>query len=320
MTAILTGGSGFLGSAILHELIKKKIDVIQISRLENKASSKVIYIDAIDGETGYGLKDYKFDVVIHCAARAHIMNDTCNEQLAEYRKVNTEGTLNLARQSVLAGAKRFIFISSIKVNGESTSGRAIYSSTDEPAPQDPYGISKAEAEVGLLQIAKETGLEVVIIRPTLVYGAGVKGNFLNLLKLSSSNFPLPFGAIRNARSMVYLGNLVGLITTCIDHPNAAGKVFLASDGDDVTLSRLVCMIRKAMGKPALLLPVPAFIFKLLGCLIGKAAVVDRLVGNLQVDNRDAKHYLSWQPPYSVEYGIKATVCDYMNRAKFESVK
>jgi UDP-glucose 4-epimerase len=320
VTVILTGGTGFLGSSIHSKLIENQVDIIQISRLINKASSKNIYINAIDGDTDYGLKKYKFDVVIHCAARAHVMNDRCNNKLAEYRKVNTDGTLNLARQAVMAGAKRFIFISSIKVNGESTSGRSSYSSTDEPAPQDPYGISKAEAEVGLLQIAKETGLEVVIIRPTLVYGDGVKGNFFNLLKLASSGLPLPFGFIYNARSMVFLDNLVDLIVTCIDHKKAPSKIFLASDGDDISLSRLIRLIRGAMGKPTLLLPVPAILFRLLGILTGKSAVINRLVGDLKVDISDARLCLDWQPPYSVEYGIKATVDDFMKRTKFEKIK
>jgi nucleoside-diphosphate-sugar epimerase len=189
-----------------------------------------------------------------------------------------------------------------------------FSSGDTCNPEDPYGKSKAEAEVGLLKISSETGMEVVVIRPPLIYGSGVKGNFNILLKLAKLPILLPFGLINNKRSMVYLDNLVDLIVTCIDYPNAANRVFLASDGDDLSLSRLLIIIRKAMHKSPLLLPVPMGLFRLLGKLLGKSEVVDRLIGDLQVDSSDAKKYLDWSAPYSVEQGIKATVDDFLNKS------
>lgn len=247
---LLTGGTGFIGGAVLHKLANTVIlgrscpFGFSGTYIKRELSSNADYKGCFDG----------INTIIHCAARVHIMNEKASDPLKSFREVNVAGSLNLARQAVESGVKRFIFISTVKVNGETTQEYGPYTASDKPAPEDPYAISKYEAEICLLKIAKETGLEVVIIRPALVYGAGVKGNFLNLLKLSKSYLPLPFGSIHNARSILYLGNLVDLITTCIDHSNAPGKVFLASDGDDVSLSRLILMIRKAMGKPALLLP------------------------------------------------------------------
>jgi len=239
------------------------------------------------------------------------MDDNSDDPLCDFREVNTAGTLNLARQAADAGVKRFIFISSIKVNGESTLKGSKFAASDVANPQDPYGISKAEAEAGLLELAKESGMDVVIIRPPLVYGPGVKGNFLNLMKLSRLSIPLPFGLIKNKRSMVYLDNLVDLIVTCVDHPKAANNVFLASDGDDLSLARLLTLIRRAMNKSPLLLPIPVLLFNLFGRLLGKYDMVDRLIGNLQVDSSDAKTYLNWTAPYTVEQGMRITVDDFL---------
>jgi UDP-glucose 4-epimerase len=310
MNILITGVSGFLGSRLYSKIFGI---ITGVGRNYLERFDGPFYIKAMSQNVDYSDCLANQHVVIHCAARVHVMNDDSLDPLSSFREVNTAGSLNLARQAAESGVKRFIFISSIKVNGELTSVDSKFTSGDELRPEDPYGISKSEAEEGLLEIAKETGMEVVIIRPPLVYGPGVKGNFLNLLKLLKLPIPLPFGSIDNKRSMVYLDNLVDLIITCIDHPNAANRVFLASDGDDLSLARLLILIRRAMSKSPLLLPVPMGLFKLLGKLSGKSAVVDRLIGNLQVDSGDAKALLGWQPPYTVEQGIKATVDDFLKK-------
>src|SRR5690606_3047165 len=219
-TVLLTGSTGFVGSALLAEL-KKLPEFHVVSAVRSAVSppsDDVVVVGNIDGTTDYSSALNGVDVVVHSAARAHIMRDEVSDPLAEYRKVNVEGTLNLAKQAVAAGVKRFVYISSIKVNGESTTSMAAFTETDSAKPEDPYGVSKHEAEEDLRLLAQVTGLEVVIIRPPLVYGPGVKANFLSLVKLSATGLPLPFGAVNNKRSMVYVGNLVSFIIHCIQHP------------------------------------------------------------------------------------------------------
>lgn len=316
MRILITGVTGFLGGAVVRSLLpNKQLNLLAAVRsiVDLPEGVDVSEVGEINQKTDWSEFVKTPELIIHCAARVHVMNEKSNDPLQAFRDVNVAGTLNLAKQAAAAGVKRFIFISSIKVNGEGTDINCKYTISDQVAPEDPYGISKHEAEQSLIELSQETDMELVIIRPTLVYGPGVKGNFLNLLKLCKSGLPLPFGAIQNARSMVYLENLVDLITTCIDHPNATGQIFLASDGDDLSLTGLLDLIRKTMNKPALLIPVPSFLFKLVGKLTGKAAIVDRLVGNLQVDSGNAKTLLGWQAPYTVEQGIKATVDDFLKK-------
>lgn len=243
------------------------------------------------------------------------MRDEVADPLAEYRRVNVDGTMNLARQALAAGVKRFIYISSIKVNGESTSGGFPFSELNDPLPEDQYGLSKHEAEQQLRQLALNTGMEFVIIRPPLVYGPGVKANFLTLLKLAATGLPLPFGLVNNQRSMIYVENLVDFIIHCAHHPAAANQTFLISDGEDVSLRSLISHIRLAMKRPLRLFPVPVFLFKWAGVLTSKLGVVDRLVGDLQVDSSKAMALLSWAPPFTVKQGIAATVADFMNKDK-----
>lgn len=313
MNVFVTGASGFLGGSLIQTLTS------DFGRRFNCSANYRALVNVHDGVSVFhgGIFDInsvtlkRVGVLIHCAAYAHVMNDSSADPLTDFREVNTIATFNLAQQAVDAGVKRFIFVSTIKVNGETTSYSSPFQSSSNHSPKDPYGISKSEAELGLQKIARDTEMEVVIIRPPLIYGPGVKANFLNLLKLSATSLPLPFGLINNKRSMVYVENLVDLIVTCVDHPNAANKIFLASDGDDLSLARLLTLMRKSMGKPAWLLPVPMFMFKLAGMLTGKSDIVDRLIGDLQVDSSDAKTNLNWMPPYSVEQGIQATVDDFI---------
>jgi UDP-glucose 4-epimerase len=245
------------------------------------------------------------NAVVHLAARVHVMNDKAQDPLALYRATNTEGTLNLARQAAQAGVERFIFISTIKVNGE---GRdEPYRESDAPAPEDAYAISKREAEQGLLQIAQDTGLEVVILRPPLVYGPGVKANFLRLLRTVERGWPLPLGAIRNRRSLLYLGNFVDAIRVCVEHPAAAGQTFLLDDGEAVSTPDLIRAVAHAMGRSARLLAVPVGVLELAGLLLGKRAAVARLAGSLHVDSSFIRSRLGWVPPYSMDAGLAATV-------------
>jgi nucleoside-diphosphate-sugar epimerase len=232
------------------------------------------------------------------------MKDEVADPLAEYRRVNVDGTLNLARQAAAAGVKRFIFISSINVNGEQTSPFKPFTADDLVSPNDVTGISKWEAEQGLQQLAAETGMELVIIRPPLVYGPGVKGNFASMIKLVAKGLPLPLGAIHNQRSLVAVDNLVDLIITCIDHPAAANQVFLAGDGQDMSTTELLRGVARAMGKPSRLIPVPASLLMLGATVLGKKAMAQRLLGSLQVDISKARNLLGWEPPVSVDEGLK----------------
>lgn len=274
-------------------------------------STQVFATGEIDERTDWGKALDRIDVLVHLAARVHVMDDLADDPLAEYRKVNTAGTLNLARQAVTAGVKRFIFISSIKVNGERTGdrGEVAFSEDEVPCPQDAYAVSKWEAEQGLMTIAEETGLEVVIIRPPLVYGPGVKANFRLLMKWVRRGVPLPLGAVHNKRSFVALDNLVSFIICCMDHPRAANEVFLISDGEDVSTTELLQKIARALGKRSFLLPVPVGLMTFVASLLGKRNVADRLFGSLQVDNSKARDLLGWTPVVSMDEGLVASLKD-----------
>lgn len=303
---VLTGANGFVGSRLFSALKGcARVQVAGLCRLlplgeEGLALHAVGDLQQADLSTLLT----GVDVLIHAAARAHIMKDEVADPLAEYRRVNVEGTLNLARQAVAAGVKRFVFISSIKVNGEATVNGRAFDADDEPAPEDAYGLSKLEAEQALLDIAAETGVEVVIIRPPLVYGPGVKGNFASMIKLVEKGLPLPLGAVHNKRSLVGIDNLVDLIIRCIDHPAAANQVFLAGDGEDISTTELLRGVGKAMGKPARLIPVPAGMLQFGATLLGRKAMAQRLLGSLQVDISKTCELLDWKPPYTVEEGLK----------------
>jgi nucleoside-diphosphate-sugar epimerase len=244
------------------------------------------------------------DAVVHCAARVHVMNEADVDLLSAFRAVNVVGTLKLAKQAASVGVKRFVFISTIKVNGEATVSGELFQADDLPAPEDAYGLSKLEAEQGLKLLAAETGMEVVIIRPPLVYGRGVRGNFGSMIKLVEKEIPLPFGAIHNKRSLVGIDNLVDLIVRCIDHPAAANQVFLAGDGQDLSTPELVRSLAMAMGKRTRLISLPTGVLKFGATLLGKRALADRLLGSLQVDITKTRELLEWQPRHSVEEGLR----------------
>lgn len=303
---LLTGATGFVGSCVFSQLQQHpNFQVAGLCRRQpqDRNSSKLHAVGDLD-QAGISALLQGVDVLIHAAARAHIMKDEVADPLAEYRRVNVEGTLNLARQAAAAGVKRFIFISSIKVNGEATVKARAFSANDETAPEDAYGISKLEAEQRLLHLAAETGMEVVIIRPPLVYGPGVKGNFASMIKLVEKGLPLPLGAIHNKRSLVGIDNLVDLIIRCIGHPAAANQVFLAGDGQDLSTTELLRGVGEAMGKPARLIPVPAGMLQFGATLLGKKAMAQRLLGSLQVDISKTCELLDWKPPYTVEEGLR----------------
>lgn len=311
---LVTGASGFLGTGLCRVLICSGYPFKVASRnpLSEEVGYDFIQINNISEFTDWDPALLGVDLVVHLAARVHVMSERATDPLAEFRKVNVDGTLNLARQAVKAGVKRFIFVSSIKVNGELTQIGKPFTASDIPSPQDAYGISKYEAEQGLLKLASETGLEVVIIRPPLIYGGGVKANFASMMKAVRSGIPLPLGAINNKRSLVYIGNLVSLIVKCIDHPAAANQVFLVSDGHDVSTTELLRLSAQALGVKPRLLPVPQRLLEVTAKVLGKANVAQRLYSNLQVDITKTQQLLDWQPQFTVAEGLKDVAAGLQN--------
>ena len=294
---VLTGGNGFLGSHLLkHEAFQAAL-VIGRTKPRNHRHFQAASFDEANNLAEI-FKDT--GVVVHVAARAHIMNDTAKRPLDEYRHVNTVGTLNLAKQAAVAGVKRFIFISTIKVLGEETNQGHFFSSEDFFNPQDPYSISKAEAEVGLKLISEAYGMELVIIRPPLVYGKGVKGNFASLLKLVRLSVPLPFGSIQNKRSLVSVENLVDLIVVCINHPNAGNQTFLVSDDHDLSTPELCRLLAKAGDYKSRIFPFPRALLWAILSVIGKKAVYERLSGSMEINIELTKSQLNWKPPHRVK--------------------
>jgi len=313
MRILITGATGFVGGAVARQLnTEKAIQVIAAVRkkvINFPSHIEQVMVDDLSGAADYVDAFTDIDVVIHAAARVHVMQDDASDSLAEFRKVNVDGTLNLARQAAASGVKRFIFISSIKVNGEATTDSP-FSPDDTIATKDPYGKSKWEAEQVLFKLAETTGMEVVVIRPPLIYGPGVKANFMKMMQAMQKGLPLPLGAVQNQRSLVALDNLVSFIVHCVDHPKAANEVFLISDGEDVSTTELLRKIAKAFGKKAWLLPVPVGLMMFVAKLIGKGDVADRLFGSLQVDSSKARDLLGWQPVVTMDEQLKKTAEAY----------
>ena len=307
MKILVTGASGFVGQYLTERLTQNSMDFIACSRqwAAAKADNYALMPDFTDEIAWINLFS-GCDVVIHLAARVHVMKEKSDDALAEFRKVNVYATHCLAQAAAKAGVKRFVFISSIKVNGEFTENQP-FSENDIPQPQDAYAISKWEAEQGLLLIAQKTGMDVVIIRPPLIYGANVKANFASMLKAVKRGLPLPLGAIVNKRSFVYVGNLVSLIVCCIDHPAASNQTFLVSDGQDLSTTELLNECAVALDVKPRFLPISQ---KLIGrCLamLGKQSLAQRLCDNLQVDISKACNLLDWKPPFTVADGLKDCV-------------
>jgi len=303
LKVVITGATGFVGKYLLQSLPDRYLPVI-LGRSRPVGFQGKYYEYDLHDEVITTSAFVNAEVVIHTAARVHVMNDTSESKYSLYKESNVDSTIRLAEHAFKNGVKRFIFISSIKVNGESTQPCAPFSVFDNRLPEDDYGRSKSEAEVELLKLAEATGLEVVIIRPTLVYGPGVKANFSALLKLVERGIPLPFGCIKhNKRSFVSVRNLVDLIFTCIEHPRAVNQVFLVSDGKDLSTLEMVRLMGQSMGKRVWQVPVPIWLFTLVGKMLGKSDIVNRLVGSLHVDISKNKNMLDWAPPQSIEEGF-----------------
>jgi nucleoside-diphosphate-sugar epimerase len=319
MTRILvTGASGFIGNALVKRLLSQAVFrsvTLAMRRIGPKWPEGVqqCIVGSLDAANDWSTALEGISAVVHCAARVHLLSEKAVNPLDDFRHTNVQGTLNLARQAAGAGVRRFVFLSSIGVNGAETF-RSPFTAELEVAPHSPYAVSKYEAELGLHALAVETGMEVVIIRPPLVYGPDAPGNFGSLLRWLERGIPLPLGTIHNQRSLVALDNLVDLIVTCITHPAAANQTFLVSDGEDVSTTELLRRMGKAMGRPARLVPVPVGLLKLAAAMLGKRDVAQRLCGSLQVDIEKTRRLLDWTPPLSLDQGLKKAAEGYGREA------
>lgn len=310
MKVLISGATGCVGTVLCEFLATHGYDVVPVVRRPSGRRNEVV-VGEIGALTDWSAALRNVACTVHLAARVHVMRDHVADPLTEFRAVNVAGTLGLARQAAEAGVKRFVFISSIKVNGEETPAGQPFDADAPAAPEDPYGVSKMEAEQGVREVSSQTGMEVVIIRSPLVYGPGVKGNFLTLMQWLSRGIPLPLGAIHNQRSLIALDNLVDMIVTCMSHPAAADQVFLVSDGEDMSTTELLRRMGAALGRPARLLPVPAAWLDGAARLLGKGAVAQRLCGSLQVDIEKTHRLLGWTPPVTVDEALRETARHFL---------
>lgn len=309
MRLLITGASGFIGQALTVESFSRGFAVRVASRscAISSATIECVVMGNIDGGTDWHDALRECDVVVHLASRVHVINDASTDPLEEFRKVNVHGTLNLARQAAIAGIKRFIFISSIGVNGAETINTP-FDAEDMARPHSPYTISKYEAELCLQALAVETFMEIVIIRPPLVYGPNAPGRFGSLMRWLNRGLPLPLGGVtHNRRSLVALDNLIDLILTCVEHPKAANQIFLVSDGVDLSTTELLQRIGKVINSPVYLLPVPPSILTFVATLLGRKMIAQSLFGSLQIDISKTCDMLNWNPPVSVDEGLRRAV-------------
>lgn len=301
---LVTGATGFIGTNLIAHLVEhgrfQVRGALRRAGGEMAVGSERVVVGDLEPDTNWQHALADVNTVVHLSARVHVMNDPAADPLAEFRRVNVAGTLNLARQAAGAGVMRFVFLSSVKVHGE----RGVFTESHPPMPTDPYGVSKSEAESALRRLAAETGMEVVIIRAPLVYGPGVKANFRALMRAVARGVPLPLGAIHNRRSLVALGNLVDFIIVCMEHPSAANETFLVSDGEDLSTTDLIRRMGCALGRPARLIPVPESVLMAGAFLLGRRNVAQRLLGSLQLDIHKARSLLGWTPPVSVDEGLR----------------
>lgn len=305
---LITGANGFVGKHLLNALLQLDdvfVKAVSRKKIELTANDKLSIVPPLDllQKNGWHHVLADCDVLIHTAARVHVMHETDADPLQAFRAVNVEGTLHLARQAAQCGVKRFIFISTIFVNGERTLTETPFTAEDNPKPCSPYGVSKYEAEEALKGLGWKTGMEIVIIRPPLIYGSGVKGNVQRLINIIQKGIPLPLGAVKNKRSFVAIDNLLSLIITCIDHPNAANELFLVSDGHDLSTTELLQLMANALHKHIHLFTIPEKILYLGATALGKKAEFQRLFGSLQVDIKKTCNLLEWRPIVSVEQGF-----------------
>ncbi|WP_431796732.1 SDR family oxidoreductase [Cupriavidus metallidurans] len=318
MKVLVTGANGVVGRAVLRRLLDMRgmhaVGSLRRTGPDMSENAPFVVVGDLSAQTDWSHALDGVNTVVHAAARVHVMNDTTVDSLLEFRRVNVQGTLALARQASALGVKRFVFISSVKANGEETQPGQPFTTDDVLAPVDPYGISKMESEQGLSELAAQTGLEVVIIRPPLVYGPDVKANFLAMMRWLKRGVPLPLGAIHNLRSLVALDNLVDLIVTCVESPAAANQTFLVSDGDDLSTTELLRRMGSALGTPARLIPVPSELLRFGAALVGRPDIAQRLCGSLQVDITKTRQVLGWQPPVSVDEGLRKAAEGYLREA------
>jgi nucleoside-diphosphate-sugar epimerase len=303
-TVLVTGANGFVGSALCEALAATAHRVRRAVRVARPGLSDAVAIGDIGPDTNWGPALKGVGSVVHLAARTHVLHETASDAQAEYRRINVEGTRRLAQMAAQAGVRRLVFMSSIKVNGEAT-GRP-FTERDVPRPEDAYGHSKWETEQALAQVTAETGLEVAVLRPPLVYGPGVKGNFLRLMDTVARGTPLPLGSIANRRSLIYVGNLVDAIIKALDAPGAAGRTYLVSDGEDISTPDLVRALAQALGVRPRLLPCPPALLQFGAALAGKRAELARLTGSLQVDNTTLRRELDWRPRCTLAQGLAET--------------
>lgn len=317
MRLLITGANGFVGQALCDEARLRGYAVRCATRAvwRPDGCTERVAVGAIDDKTDWTTALQGVDTVIHLAARVHVMRDEAADPLTAFLAVNLHGTANLARQAARAGVKRLVYVSSIKVNGERTTEAGAFTEADRADPQDPYAVSKWEAEQALHRIAGETGLEVVVVRPPLVYGAGVQGNFISMLNVLAKGLPLPLASVHNRRSLIYVGNLVDALIACALHPGAAGQTYVVSDGEDVSTPELLRRLGAAMGRRARLFPCPARVLKVAGKLTGRSGQVERLLGALRVDSGKIRRDLNWAPPYTLQQGLQATAQWYRDAVK-----